>query len=243
MNEYKIGKAYHIKTDKRCCGEILQDRIIQDGIDGILVGYVGGKARFFVCCENDFHQCIYAILEFTPEYINNWDLKITPLVEQSVQYEETKQVRIVDSQFCNIVSHAVKSAALNYPEMLYEFGMIPKYKNGDVEFDASLVEFKYEFDANNILSVGVRVTYKDKYFVVKWKYGRYREIYLFPQDTSKYLSVQLAIENKLGCLTESARTEKYPEIKPLALEICNSFNEYAKGLKELEEPFYVKKGD
>ena len=162
MNEYKIGKAYHIKTDKRCRGEIVQDRIIQDGIYGIFSGYVNKTARFCVCCENDFHQGIDTTFDFTPEYIEKWDLKITPLVEQYVQCEETKQVRIVNSQFCNIVSQAVKSAALNYPEMLYEFGMIPKYKNGDVEFDASLIDFKYEFDAKSVLSVGVRVTYKDK---------------------------------------------------------------------------------
>lgn len=241
MNDYKIGNAYYIKTDKRCRGEIIKDRIIQEGVNGIFVGYVGDKAKFFVCCENDFHQCIDMILEFTPEYINEWDLKITPLVEQCVQNEETKQVRIVNSQFCNIVSQAVKSAAENYPEMLYEFGMIPKYKNGDVEFDASLLDFKYEFDAKSVLSVGMRVTYKDKYFIVKWAYDKYRKIYFFPYDTSEYLSVQIAVENELGGLTESARTVKYPELKPLSLAICNSFNEYATGLKELEEPFYVKR--
>jgi hypothetical protein len=240
MNDYKIGNAYYIKTDKRCRGEIIKDRIIQEGVNGIFVGYVGGKARFFVCCENDFHQCIDMILEFTPEYINEWDLKITPLVEQCMQYEETKQVRIVDSQFCNIVSQAVKSAALNCPEMLYEFGMIPKYKNGDVEFDASLVDFKYEFDANNLLSVGVRVTYKDKYFVVKWEYDEYRKIYFSQYDYAD-CTILLIEENKFGCLVESVGTSRYPELKPLALEICNSFNEYATGLKELEEPLYMKR--
>ena len=241
MNEYKIGNAYYIKTDKRCRGEIIKDRIIQEGVNGIFVGYVGGKARFFVCCENDFHQCIDVILEFTSEYIKEWDLKITPLVEQCVQYEETKQVRIVNSQFCNIVSQSVKSAALNYPEMLYEFGMIPKYKNGDVEFDASLVDFKYEFDAKSVLSVGIRVTYKDKYFIVQWVYDKYRRIYFCPQDTTKCLSVLLIEENELGCLAESVGTIRYPELRPLALTICNSFNEYATGLKGLEQSLYVKR--
>lgn len=243
MNDYKIGKAYHIKTDKRCRGEILQDRIIQEGIDGVFGGYEDGKFRFFVCCENDFHQCIDMVFEFTPEYIKECDLKITQLVEQCVQCEETKQLRIVDSQFCNIVSHAAKSAALKYPEMLYEFGMIPKYKNGDVEFDASLVDFEYEFDENNLLSVGIRVAYKDKYFTVKWVYDEYRRIYFCPQNTANCLSVLFIEENEIGCLVESVGTSRYPELRPLAMTICNSFNEYATGLKELEEPFYVKKGD
>lgn len=240
MNDYKIGKAYHIKTDKRCRGEIVQDRIIQNGIDGIFIGYVNKTARFWVCCENDFNQCIDMTFDFTPEYIKEWDLKITPLVEQYVPCEETKQVRIVDSQFCNIVSQAVKSAAENYPEMLYEFGMIPKYKNGDVEFDASLLDFKYEFDANNLLSVGVRVAYKDKYFTVKWVYDEYRRIYFSQYDYAD-CTILLVEENKFGCLAESVGTSRYPELRPLALTICNSFNEYATGLKELEHPFYAKR--
>ena len=240
MNEYKIGKAYHIKTYRYCRGETVKDRIIQEGVDGIFKGYEDDTARFHICYENDFRQDIEMTLEFTPEYIKEWDLKITPLVEQYVQCEETKQVRIVNSQFCNIVSQAVKSAVLNYPEMLYEFGMIPKYKNSDVEFDASLVEFKYEFDANNLLSVGVRVTYKDKYFVVKWEYDEYRRIYFSQYDYAD-CTILLIEENELGCLAESVGTIRYPELRPLALTICNSFNEYATGLKELEEPLYVKR--
>lgn len=241
MNDYKIGKAYHIETDKRCRGETMQDRIIQDGVDGIFSGYEDGKAMFCVCCENDFHQGIDMVFDFTPEYIEEWDLKITPLVEQCVQYEETKQVRIVNSQFCNIVSQAVNSAVFTYPEMLYEFGMIPKYKNGDIEFDASLVDLKYEFDAKSVLSVGVRVTYKDKYFMVTWVYDKYRRIYFCPQDTAKCLSVLFIEENELGLLVESVGTLMHPELRSLSMTICNSFNEYATGLKELEQPFYVKR--
>lgn len=241
MNDYKIGNAYYIKTDKYCRGETIKDRIIQEGVNGIFVGYEDCKARFFVCCENDFHQGIDMTLEFTPEYIMEWDLKITPLVEQCVQCEQTKQVRIVNSQFCNIVSQAVKSAALKYPEMLYEFGMIPKYKNGDIEFDASLVDFKYEFDVNSIPSIGVRVTYKDKCFIVKWVYDKYRRIYFCPQDTTKCLSVLFIEENEIGCLVESVGTSMHPELRPLAMTICNSFNEYATGLKELEQSFYSER--
>lgn len=243
MNDYKIGTAYYIKSDVRFRIRGDMDLMVQEGVYGIFRGYENGKARFHVVCENDFHQDIGMTFEFTPEYIEECDLKITPLVEQFDYNKEHKYLRIVDNQFCNIVSQAVTSAALNYPEMLYEFEMIPKYKSGDVEFDASLIDIKYEFDAKNILSVGVRVAYKDKYFTVKWVYDEYRRIYFCPQNTANCLSVLFIEENEIGCLVESVGTSRYPELRPLAMTICNSFNEYATGLKELEEPFYVKKGD
>ena len=239
MSDYVIGKAYHIKTDKRCRGETISDRLIQDGIDGIFRGYENGRARFHVCYENDFHQDIGMTFEFPPEYIDEWELKITPLVGQRVSDKEQKQVRIVDSQFCNIVSQAVKSATLKYPKMLYELWMVPKYKNDSIEFDASLVDFRYEFDADSILSNGIRVTYKGKSFTVTWTYNERRQIYFHHPDTDVCLSILLIEENKLGCLAESVGTARYPELRPLALEICNSFNEYATGLKELEQPFYT----
>ena len=79
--KYEIGKAYHISTDKRCRGETWQDRIIQEGIDGIFIGYLDEKAQFYVVTKNDWDQPINMTFEFSDEYISEWELKITKLSE------------------------------------------------------------------------------------------------------------------------------------------------------------------
>lgn len=80
-SKYEIGKAYHISTDKRCRGETWQDRIIQEGIDGIFIGYLDEKAQFYVVTKNDWDQAINMTFEFSDEYISEWELKITKLSE------------------------------------------------------------------------------------------------------------------------------------------------------------------
>ena len=87
-DEFSVGKAYHIKAGKKFHGEIIQDKFIIEGCDGIFVGYAENNtvARFFTAYANDFGQTIDMTFEFTKEYVENWDLQITEL-RQYIPYE------------------------------------------------------------------------------------------------------------------------------------------------------------
>lgn len=87
-DEFSVGKAYHIKAGKIFRGEIIQDKIIIEGCDGIFVGYAENNtvARFFTAYANDFGQTIDMTFEITKQYVENWDLHITEL-RQYIPYE------------------------------------------------------------------------------------------------------------------------------------------------------------
>ncbi len=90
-NEYIIGKAYHIKAWKNhihIC-EMMQDRIILEGCDGIFIGYDDNNkvARFYVVYPNGFGQTIEMRFEFTKEYIEKRDIQIIEMIIPS-DYEK-----------------------------------------------------------------------------------------------------------------------------------------------------------
>lgn len=87
-DEFFVGKAYHIKAGKNFRGEIIQDKFVIEGCDGLFVGYTENNtvARFLTAYINDFAQVIDMTFEFTKEYVENWDLHITEL-RQYIPYE------------------------------------------------------------------------------------------------------------------------------------------------------------
>lgn len=80
-DEFFVGKAYRIKAGKDQQWFSVQDRMVLQGWDGIFVGYAENNtvARFLAAYINDSAQAIDMTLEFTKEYVENWDLQITEL--------------------------------------------------------------------------------------------------------------------------------------------------------------------
>lgn len=156
--------------------------------------------------------------------------KITMNTGKTTTVLPTKRHRIPDKQFSILVQEAVKLAVKKYPDLLYEFGMIPRYKQGGLEFVENKLQF-YNVTNNTGKTDGIRVKYGDKYFSVTWNYDEYRKIYFDLPGTNLSGSNPILYENTRtdGIVEYTSKGLSLP-LKPLTNEIRNTLNNCIYGL-------------
>lgn len=156
--------------------------------------------------------------------------KITINTGKTTTVLPTKRHRIPDKQFAILIQEAVKLVLKKYPDMLYEFGMIPRYKQGGLEFVENKLQFFNEI-SNTGQTDGIRVKYGDKYFSVLWNYDKYRKIYFDLPGTRLGGRNPILYENeKSDGIVEYTSTGLSLPLKPLANEIRNTLNNCIYGL-------------
>lgn len=156
--------------------------------------------------------------------------KITMNTGKTTTVLSTGRHRIPDKQFSILVQEAVKLALKKYPDLLYEFGMIPRYKQGGLEFVENKLQF-YNVTNNAGKTDGIRVKYGDKYFSVTWNYDEYRKIYFDLPGTNLSGSNPILYENtKTDGIVEYTSKGLSLPLKPLTNEIRNTLNNCIYGL-------------